>query len=109
SKLMRHVAPTDDGTFLVEGKRTYTFELTDGQQVKGHDLQKPGDWPWRHSPHAPDGRYAPLRATSPTCGVATIIVLSEPRTYPFYVMRLDSVISGLRLVRGWQRRYWIEY
>src|SRR5262249_5912732 len=88
SKLMRHVATTHEGTFLVEGKRTYTFELADGQQVKGHDLQKPGDWPWRHSPHVPGVRYARLRATSPTYGVVTIIVVSEPRKEPFYVMCL---------------------
>jgi hypothetical protein len=27
SKLMRHVAMTHEGTFLVEGKSTYTFAL----------------------------------------------------------------------------------
>jgi hypothetical protein len=31
SKLMRHVATTHEGTFLVEGKSTYTFELPDGR------------------------------------------------------------------------------
>src|SRR5262249_44471750 len=30
SKLMRHVATTHQGTFLVEGKSTYTFTLLDG-------------------------------------------------------------------------------
>ena len=35
SKLMRHVATTHEGTFLVEGKSTYTFALPDGRQVKG--------------------------------------------------------------------------
>src|ERR671914_1340609 len=40
SKLMRHVATTHQGTFLVEGKGTYVFELPDGRQVKGHDLQQ---------------------------------------------------------------------
>jgi hypothetical protein len=44
SKLMRHVT-THEGTLLVEGKTTYVFALPDGRQVKGHDLQKPGDWP----------------------------------------------------------------
>src|SRR5687767_3286730 len=39
SKLMRHVATSHEGTFLVEGKSTYTFELPDGRQVKGSDLQ----------------------------------------------------------------------
>src|SRR5262249_43049823 len=27
----------------------------------------------------------------------------------FYVMCLDTAISGPRLIRVWQRRYWIEY
>jgi hypothetical protein len=32
---MRHVATTHQGTFLVEGKSTYVFELPDGRQAKG--------------------------------------------------------------------------
>src|ERR687883_440985 len=40
SKLMRHVDNTHRGIFLVEGKSTYSFELPDGRQVKGHDLQQ---------------------------------------------------------------------
>ena len=40
SKLMRHVATTHQGTFLVEGKSTYVFALPDGRQVKGSDLQQ---------------------------------------------------------------------
>src|SRR5205823_5546231 len=39
SKLLRHVATTHQGTFLVEGKSTYVFRLADGRQVKGEDLQ----------------------------------------------------------------------
>jgi hypothetical protein len=38
SKLMRRVAVTHGGTFLVEGKSTYVFELADGRQVKGSDV-----------------------------------------------------------------------
>jgi len=109
SKLMRHVATTHQGTFLVEGKSTYVFELPDGRQVKGGDLQTQRDWPWRHSPQVPGMRYARLRATSPTYGAVTIIVVSEPREEQFYVMCLDTAISGPRLIRAWKRRHWIEY
>jgi hypothetical protein len=109
SKLMRHVATTHQGTFLVEGKSTYTFELPDGRQVTGGDLQHQHDWPWRESPQVPGVRYARLRATSPTYGTVTIIVVSEPRKEQFYVMCLDTAISGPRLIRAWKRRYWIEY
>jgi hypothetical protein len=109
SKLMRHVATTHQGTFLVEGKSTYTFALPDGRQVKGEDLQQQRDWPWRSSEQVPGVRYARLRAISPTYGAVTIIVVSEPREEQFYVMCLDTAISGPRLIRAWKRRHWIEY
>jgi hypothetical protein len=109
SKLMRHVATTHEGTFLVEGKSTYTFELPDGRQVKGHELQQHREWPWRQSEQVPGVRYARLRATSPTYGTVTIIVVNEPREEQFYVMCLDTAISGPRLIRAWKRRHWIEY
>jgi len=35
SKLMRHVATIHQGTFLVEGKSTYSFELSDGRAGQG--------------------------------------------------------------------------
>src|SRR5262245_11568550 len=86
SKLMRHVAMTHQGSLLVEGKSTYVFVLPDGRQVKGRDLQTLDDWPWRHSPQVPGVRYARLRATSPTYGAVTLIVVSsEPREEQFYV------------------------
>jgi Transposase DDE domain len=109
SKLMRHVATTHQGTFLVEGKSTYTFALPNGRQVKGHDLQQDRAWPWRHSPQVPEVRYARLRATSPTYGAVTLIVVKERGKEQFYVMCLNTDISGPRLIRAWKRRYWIEH
>lgn len=109
SKLMRHVAMTHQGTFLVEGKSTYVFALPDGRQVKGQDLQQRRDWPWRHSPQVPGMRYARLRATSPTYGAVTIIVVSEPKEEQFYVMCLETATSAPRLIRAWKRRSWIEH
>jgi hypothetical protein len=108
SKLMRHVATTYQGTLLVEGKSTYSFELPDGRQVKGHALQHRA-WPWRHSEQVPGVRYARLRATSPTYGAVTLIVVDAPREEQFYVMCLDTTISGPRLIRAWKRRHWIEH
>jgi hypothetical protein len=49
SKLMHQVTTTHQGMFLVEGKSTYVFDLPDGRQVKGHDLQQHHGWVWRHS------------------------------------------------------------
>jgi hypothetical protein len=109
SKLMRHVATTHQGTFLVEGKSTYVFALPDGRQVKGGDLQHQRDWPWRHSLQVPGVRYARLRATSPTYGAVTLIVVNKPGEDQFYVMCLDTAISGPRLIRAWKRRSWIEH
>jgi hypothetical protein len=109
SKLMRQVAITHEGTLLVEGKSTYVFALAGGRQVKGEDLQHLRDWPWRHSPQAPGVRYVRLRATSPTYGAVTIIVVDKPGEDQFYVMCLDTAISGPRLIRAWKRRHWIEH
>jgi len=88
---------------------TYVFALPDGRQVKGSDLQQHKDWPWRHSPQVPGVRYARLRATSPTYGAVTIIIVDASRDAQFYVMCLDTAISGPRLIRAWKRRSWIEH
>jgi hypothetical protein len=109
SKLMHHVATMHQGTFLVEGKRSYVFELPDGRQVKGHDLQQDREWPWRSSVQVPGVRYARLRATSPTYGAVTLLVAEEHGEEQFYVMCLATAISGPRLIRAWKRRYWIEH
>jgi hypothetical protein len=109
SKLMRQVSTRHQGTCLVEGKRTYVFGLLDGRQVKGQDLQKPGDWLWRDSPQVPGMRYARLRATSPTYGAVTLIVVDAPGEEQFYLMCLETTISAPRLLRAWKRRHWIEH
>jgi hypothetical protein len=109
SKLMRDVATTHQGTFLVEGKSTYVFALLDGRQIKGENLQQQREWPWRHSTQVPGMRHVRLRATSPTYGVVTIIVVSKPKEKQFYVMCLETPISARRLIRAWKRRWWIEH
>jgi hypothetical protein len=109
SKLMRHIATTHQGTFLVEGKSPYTFALPDGHQVKGSDLQQPSEWPWRESPHVPGVRYVRLRATSPTYGAVTLIIVHEPGVALYYLLCLETDISGPRLIRAWKRRHWIEH
>jgi hypothetical protein len=109
SKLMRHVTAAHEGTLLVEGKTTYVFELPDGRQVKGHDLQKPGDWPWRESPQVPGVRYVRLWATRPIYGAVTITIIKEPSADQYYVICLETAISSPRLIRAWKRRHWIEY
>jgi hypothetical protein len=109
SKLMRHIATMHQGTFLVEGKSSYVFDLPDGRQVKGHDLQRHREWPWRDSEQVPGVRYARLRATSPTYGAVTLIVVDAHGEDQFYLMCLATAISGPRLIRAWKRRRWIEH
>src|SRR4029453_5440417 len=60
-------------------------------------------------PQVPGVRYARLWATSPTYGTVTLIVVSETREEQFYVMCLETDISGPRLIRAWKRRHWIEH
>ena len=38
AKLMQHVHYVHQGIVLVEGKKSYTFTLADGQKITGHDL-----------------------------------------------------------------------
>ncbi len=56
SKLMRSVANTHQRTFLVQGKRSYTFTLEDGRTVKGSDVVKTDTWAWRQRLHTPGCR-----------------------------------------------------
>src|SRR5262252_4779278 len=67
------------------------------------------EWPWWSSEQVPGVRYARLRATSPTYDAVTLIVVNEPREEQFYVMCLETAISGPRLIRAWKRRHWIEH
>ena len=50
-----------------------------------------------------------LRATSPTYGAVTIISVHEPGVELYYLLCVETAISGPRLIRAWKRRYWIEY
>jgi len=58
SKLMDHVRTQHQGTLLVEGKVSYTFILSDGRSVNGHDLIESESWPWRDHPWEARVRYA---------------------------------------------------
>src|SRR5712691_8573244 len=108
SKLMAHVTNTHHGTVLVQGKTTYTFTLHDGRKVKGADLTHDHEWPWRQSLNAPGCRYAQLRATSPTYGAVTLLLVDKPGEDRFYLFCLASQVPATRLLRVWSRRHLIE-
>jgi hypothetical protein len=108
SKLMTHIRQQHQGTLLVEGKTTYSFTFADGRQVKGHDLLE-GQWPWRDHPWEPRVRYVRLRATSPTYGQVTVVIVDELGQDRFYLLCLETTLSGPQLIRRWRRRTWIEF
>jgi len=109
SKLMRHVSSQHQGTVLVEGKNAYVFTLLDGRRVTGRDLVTRWDGPWRDSPWEARVRYARLRATSPTYGPVTVVIVDEPGEDHFYLLCLATSVNAPRLIRLWRRRSWIEH
>jgi hypothetical protein len=108
SKLMGHVRHQHQGTFLVEGKVTYAFTLADGRHVNGHDFLE-GDWPWRTHPWAPGVCYVRLQAQSPTYGAVTVVIVDEHGEDRYYLLCLETTLSGPVLIRRWRRRHWIEF
>ena len=108
SKLMTYVHQQYQGTFLVEGKTTYRFTLADGRQVHGHDLIA-GPWCWRDHPWERGVRYVRLRATSPTYGAVTLVIVDDPGQDRFYLLCVETTMSGPQLIRRWRRRHWIEF
>jgi hypothetical protein len=109
SKLMQYVGDTHQGTLLVEGKQSYIFTLANGHKVKGHDLIEGKMWQWRQSPWEPGVYYVRLRATSPTYGQVTIVIVEEPGQDRFYLLCLETTLSAPQLIRRWRRRTWIEF
>jgi hypothetical protein len=108
SKLMQHVGREYQGTLLVESKKSYIFPLADGRQVKGQDLIQGQAWPWRQHPWEPRIRYVRLRATSPTYGQVTVVIVNEPDQDRFYLLGRETERSAPQLIRRWRRRHWIE-
>jgi hypothetical protein len=109
SKLMQHVHEAHHGTVLVEGKQSYTFTLADGQKVKGHDFLHGTGWYWRQHPWEAGVYYVRLRATSPTYGPVTIVIVDEPGQDRFYLLCRETERSAPQLIRRWRRRSWIEF
>jgi hypothetical protein len=54
-------------------------------------------------------RYVRLRATSPTYGVVTIVIVDESGQDRFYLLCVETTLSGPQLIRRWRRRHWIEF
>jgi len=109
SQLLAHVATQHQGLVLVEGKRTYIFQLSDGRRMTGQDCLTRADWPWRDSTQEPGVRYVRLTATSSTYGVVTVVIVDKPGRDRFYLFCRVTTSSAPRLIRVWGRRSWIEH
>jgi hypothetical protein len=106
---MQHVGDTHQGTLLVEGKQAYLFTLAKGHKVKGHDLIEGTAWRWRQSPWERGGYYVRLRATSPTYGQVTIVIVDEPGQDRGSLLCVATTLSAPQLLRRWRRRTWIAF
>ena len=106
---MQHVRDAHQGTLLVEGKASYCFTLADGRQVKGHDLSEGQGWRWQQHPWEAGVRYVRLRATSPTYGQVTVVIIDEPGQDRFSLFCLKTERSAPQLIRRWRRRHWIAF
>ena len=102
---MRHLSDTPQGTLLVHGKSTSAFTRQGGQKGTGRDLIKGDQGPWRQRRHAPDGRYARLRANSATYGEGTLILVDRNGEDRFSLFCVASDIPATRLLRVWARRH----
>jgi len=109
SGLLAHVALQAQGTRVVEGKRTYVFDLPDKGRVTGEAFLTRVDWPWRDYLHRPGVRYARMRATSPTYGAVTVLLIDQPGQGRDYLLCRATTISAPRLIRAWRQRSWIEH
>ncbi len=50
-----------------------------------------------------------FQAKSPTYGAVTVVMVDEPGQERFYLLCLETTLSGPVLIRRWRRRNWIEF
>jgi len=108
SRLMAHVATSQRGTLVVEGKTSDVFALPDGRRMKGQNFLTQAEWPWRDSGQLPGTRYVRLTATSPTYGLVTVVIIEAPGKERDYLLCRATTFPAPRLIRAWKRRQWIE-
>jgi hypothetical protein len=97
SKWIAHMADPHQGTLLVPGKATYTFVLADGPKGKGAEVvAEEQAWPVRQSLNAPDCRSARRRATRPTSGAVTGIIVAKPGEKRFDLLGCATSLQATR-------------
>ena len=50
-----------------------------------------------------------MRATSPTYGQVTVVIVAEPGEDLFSLLCLETERSAPQLIRRWRRRRWIDF
>jgi len=107
AKRMQQVHHAPQGPVLVEGKPSSVFPWADGPQVQGSDLSHGAGWRWRQHPGEAGGRDVRLRATRPTYGQVTVVIVDEPGQDRFSLRCLETARSAPQCIRRWRRRSWI--
>jgi len=106
AKLLAHVADTPHGTCVVPGKAPSTSSLDDGRKIKGADLvDEDNAGPLRPSLNAPAWRSARRRATSPTEGEGTLIIVAKPGEKRCALRCVATPRQATRWRRRWARRH----
>jgi hypothetical protein len=104
---MAPVASPQPGSWVGEGQHTDVCHRPDGRRITGQELRRRADWPWRAGLQLPRRRDVRLRATSPTEGPVTGVILDEPSPARYDRRCRATRLTAPRLIRAWKRRSWI--
>jgi len=94
---------------VVAGKRPAVCDRPDKGRVTGEACLTRADWPWRDDLHRPGGRYARLKATSPSSGSVPGILVDQPGRGRSSRLCRVTTGSAPRLIRAWRRRSWMAH
>jgi hypothetical protein len=109
SPLRQDVSAQHQGPLLVEGKPSYPLSLAKGPKGKGGDLIHGAGGPWRQAPWEPGVSSVRLRATSPTEGEVTSVIVEEPGQARCSWLWRATARSAPQLIRRWRRRPWSAF
>lgn len=111
SALMEHLRERWNGTLLVEGKKNFVYQLSDGRRSSAEHLLAETGWKWKGSDQLPrEVRYVRLGAKSATFGEVTLTLIDEPKEQErYYLLCPRTEINSVRLWRAYARRNWIEW
>jgi hypothetical protein len=99
-----HAEP--QGTVRVEGQGAAGLTVADGRRGPGSDRPQGAAWPWRQPPWEPRVRYVRWRATSPTSGKVTVVLVEAPQQDRGALRGLETPLSAPQWLRRWRRRRW---